>query len=87
MSCGTPNRGKRHRRDPRKYVGDAGLVCPNDAEALAHALLAVLANDELAHRLGIFARERAIGYDFKYAAAGHREVYTAFGKLTRPCQL
>jgi glycosyltransferase involved in cell wall biosynthesis len=76
MSCGLPITAT-DVGGIREYVGNAGLVCAKDPEALAHALLALLADDKLARSLGTVARERAVGYDFKYAAAGHRQVYRA----------
>ena len=76
MSCGLPIAAN-DVGGVREYVGNAGLVCANDAEALAQNLLAILADDKLSRRLGTVARERAVSYDFKYAAAGHREVYRA----------
>ncbi len=60
----------------REYVDRAAiLVAPNDAAALADALVRVFQDRDLATELGRRARERARQFDLATAADRHRAVY------------
>jgi len=71
----------------REYVDRAGiLVPPDDATALADALVGVLQDRDLATELGRRARERARQFDLAAAADRHRAVYRwcARTRVSRP---
>jgi glycosyltransferase involved in cell wall biosynthesis len=60
----------------REYTDHAAiLVAPDDATALADAVVRVLNEPELAAELGRRARARAVDFDLATAAARHRAVY------------
>jgi glycosyltransferase involved in cell wall biosynthesis len=60
----------------REYVDRAGiLVAPDDAAALADALVRVVLDRDLATELGRRARERARHFDLVTAADRHRAIY------------
>ena len=62
----------------REYSGDGALLCaPDSPEALAHAVLDVLGDDELATRLGAAARARSKAFDFGHVAERHLALYRA----------
>jgi glycosyltransferase involved in cell wall biosynthesis len=59
-----------------EVVGDAGLIVPvNDAEALAHEIIRVLAQPELRAELGRRGRLRAATYSWRAAAEKTIQVY------------
>jgi glycosyltransferase involved in cell wall biosynthesis len=55
--------------------GEGILVPPGDPEALAAALVTVLADADLRARLGAAARRRAADFDIRRAVRRHEEVY------------
>jgi len=51
------------------------LVAPSDSGALASALIAVLEDPELRHRLGVASRTRAAEFDIRQTVALEEDVY------------
>jgi len=59
-----------------EVIGDGGLLVPlGDSAELANAIEAVLANPELAQRLGAAGRERVGQFTFEKMIAGYERVY------------
>lgn len=65
--------------------GDTGIIVPpRDSEAIADAILHLLNSPEEAQRMGINARERAIGhFDVEISARKHRKIYQSVLKQSR----
>ncbi len=66
-------------------VGEAGLlVAPRDPEAMAEALLRLLADDELRRRLGAAARKRALSlFTLDEMTSRYRDVYDELSAMPR----
>lgn len=89
MSCARPVVGSRVGGIPWLLAdGEAGLlVPPGDAHALAESILRILADPELAGRLGAKARHRAREFDWNAHAARTLELFRSLLSLDDPVKL
>jgi L-malate glycosyltransferase len=63
---------------------ETGLLVPSDDEALAHAMITLLSNQELARRFGLAGKQQAAKFDLRTMVERYEKIYEASLEVRAP---